>query len=75
MNQTPKISNSSSYLCLKHLIRPAKLKALQFFNSCSLNIFNEISEYNKASPAKVQIGLKRFSCFKKALEVCVDRFH
>ena len=56
MNQTPKISNSSSYLCLKHLIRPAKLKALQFFNSCSFNIFNMTSEHNKVSPAIVQIG-------------------
>ena len=60
MNQTPKITNLSSYLCLKHLIRPARLKPLQFYNICSLNIFNKISEQNKASPAKVQIGLKRF---------------
>ena len=60
MNQTPKISSSSSYLCLKHLIRPAKLKPLQFYNSCSLNIFNKISEHNKTSLIKVQISLQKF---------------
>ena len=42
MNQTPKITNSSNYFCLKHLIRPARLKPLEFYNKCS--------------PAKVQIG-------------------
>ena len=60
MNPTPKISNSSSYLCLKHLIRSAIFKPLQFFNNCSFNIFNMTSEHNKASPAIVQIGLTRF---------------
>ena len=70
MNQTPKITNSSNYLCLKYLIRPARLKPLQFYNSCSLNIFNKISEHNKASPSQVHTGFKRYRYFKKALDRC-----
>ena len=57
MNQTPKITNSSNYLCLKHLIRPARSNPLKSYNCWGCNNFYESLEQDKASATTLGFDL------------------